>query len=343
MIVGEGPNEKHATILGAGSFGTALAVHLARAGHHVRLWARDPAIADAIAARRSNPTYLPELTLPASVTATADLDVALRGTGLVVSALPSHGTREVMMRAVPHMNSGVPIVSATKGLEEGSLLRMSELIGQIAGPSFPVAVVSGPSFAVEVGKGMPTAVVVAADNEHIVALVQEELRTKYLRLYGTADVVGVEIGGALKNVIAIAAGVVEGMGIGHNALAGLITRGLAEISRLACALGARRDTLAGLAGLGDLVLTCTGSLSRNRYVGIELAKGRSLDDVVSGMKMVAEGIKTTDAALALGARTGVELPIATQMAEVFAGRKDARAALEELMLRRQRAESDSGW
>jgi glycerol-3-phosphate dehydrogenase (NAD(P)+) len=342
VTVSEGRQGKHATILGAGSFGTALAVHLARAGHSVRLWARDPALADAITQRRSNPTYLPELILPASVCATSDLDRALGGAQMVISALPSHGTRDVMTRAVPFMAPGVPIVSATKGLEEGSLLRMTELIGQIAGPAFPVAVVSGPSFALEVGRGMPTAVVVAAASERVVELVQEELRTKYLRLYGTSDVVGVEIGGALKNVIAIAAGIVEGMGIGHNALAGLITRGLAEISRLACALGGRRDTLAGLAGLGDLVLTCTGSLSRNRHVGVELAKGRSLDDIVSNMKMVAEGIKTTDAALALGARTGVELPIATQMAEVFGGRKDARAALEELMLRRQRAESDSG-
>jgi glycerol-3-phosphate dehydrogenase (NAD(P)+) len=342
VMVSEGPQEKQATILGAGSFGTALAVHLARAGHSVRLWARDPALADAISERRSNPTYLPELILPENVCATSDLDRALGGAHLVISALPSHGTRDVMTRAVPFMEPGVPIVSATKGLEEGSLLRMTELIGQIVGPSRPVAVVSGPSFAAEVGRGMPTAVVVAAENEGMVALVQEELRTKYLRLYGTSDVVGVEIGGALKNVIAIAAGVVEGMGIGQNALAGLITRGLAEISRLACALGARRDTLAGLAGLGDLVLTCTGSLSRNRHVGIELARGRSLDDIVGSMKMVAEGIKTTDAALALGRRTGVELPIATQMAEVFAGKKDARAALQDLMLRRQRRESDSG-
>jgi len=341
--VSETAATKHATILGAGSFGTALALHLARAGHRVRLWARDPALARAISERRSNPSYLPELILPDSVAAMSDLQAALEGAQLVISALPSHGTRDVMAHAVPFMTPGIPIVSATKGLEEGSLLRMSELIGEIAGPSFPVAAVSGPSFAVEVGKGMPTAVVVAAENEGIVALVQEELRTRYLRLYGTSDIVGVEIGGALKNVIAIAAGIVEGMAIGHNAVAGLITRGLAEISRLACALGARRETLAGLAGLGDLVLTCTGSLSRNRYVGIELAKGRSLEEIVSGMRMVAEGIKTTDAALALGARTGVELPIATQMAEVFAGRKDARAALEELMLRRQRAESDSGW
>ncbi len=333
---------KQVAIVGAGSFGTALAVHLARAGHTVQLWARDPLLARAMADTRRNPTYLPELILPAAVSPTSDLDRALDGCSLVISALPSHGTRDVMGRAAPFMQPGATIVSATKGLEEGTLLRMSELITGIVSGDHPVAAISGPSFAAEVGREMPTAVVVAAADEDVVRLVQEELRTKYLRLYGTSDLVGVEIGGALKNVIAIAAGVVEGMGIGQNALAGLITRGLAEIGRLANALGARRDTLAGLAGLGDLVLTCTGSLSRNRHVGIELARGRSLDEIVGSMKMVAEGIKTTHAALALGARTGVELPIATQMAEVLAGRRDARAALEELMLRRQRAEADTG-
>jgi glycerol-3-phosphate dehydrogenase (NAD(P)+) len=333
---------KRVTILGAGSFGTALAVHMTRVGHEVRLWARDPELAREMAARRANPIYLPDLALPLTVTPTAELEEGLRGAELVVCAIPSHGTRDVIRRAAPLVDRGVALVSATKGLEEGTLLRMSQLITDIAGPEHPVSVISGPSFAAEVGRGLPTAVVVASSDETIVRMVQEEFRTKYLRLYGTADLVGVEIGGALKNVIAIAAGVVEGMGIGHNALAGLITRGLAEISRLACALGARRETLAGLAGLGDLVLTCTGSLSRNRHVGIELARGRSISDIVGSMKMVAEGVKTTNAALALGARCGVELPIATQMAEVLAGRRDARAALEELMLRRQRAEADGG-
>jgi glycerol-3-phosphate dehydrogenase (NAD(P)+) len=333
---------KQVAIVGAGSFGTALAVHLARAGHTVHLWARDPELARAMSDARRNPTYLPELILPEAVCPTSDLERALADCSLVISALPSHGTRDVMERAAPFVEPGATIVSATKGLEEGTLLRMSELITAIVSADHAVAAMSGPSFAAEVGRGMPTAVVVAAADEEVVKRVQEDLRTNYLRLYGTSDVVGVEIGGALKNVIAIAAGVVEGMGIGQNALAGLITRGLAEISRLANALGARRDTLAGLAGLGDLVLTCTGSLSRNRHVGIELARGRSLDEIVSSMKMVAEGIKTTHAALALGARAGVELPIATQMAEVLAGRRDARAALEELMLRRQRAEADTG-
>lgn len=329
-------------VLGAGSFGTALSVHLARIGHEVRLWARDPALARDMTTRRANPVYLPDLRFPDGVTPTADIAAALAAANLVVSALPSHGARAVMMLATPALRPGAAIVSATKGLEERTLLRMSELMTAVAGPGHPVAVLSGPSFAAEVGRGMPTAVVVASPDAAVVELVQAEFRSRYLRLYGTSDVVGVEIGGALKNVIAIAAGVVEGMDIGHNALAGLITRGLAEIARLACALGARRETLAGLAGLGDLVLTCTGSLSRNRHVGIELARGRGVDDIVGGMKMVAEGIRTTGAALALAERAGVELPIATQMAEVLSGRRDARAALEELMLRPQRAEAETG-
>ena len=198
---------------------------------------------------------------------------------------------------------------------------------------------SGPSFAAELARRLPTAVSVASADASVVERVQAEVRAPYLRLYGTDDVAGVEIGGALKNVIAIAAGVAEGLGLGHNALAGLITRGLAEISRLACAAGAKRETLAGLTGLGDLVLTCTGTLSRNRHVGVELARGRSLQDILAGMKMVAEGVRTTDAALALAARHGVELPIAAQVAELLAGRKDARTALEELMLRPQRSEA----
>jgi glycerol-3-phosphate dehydrogenase (NAD(P)+) len=333
---------KQITILGAGSFGTALAVHMARIGHDVRFWARDAALADAMRRGRANPVYLPDLTFPDTVVPTGDLAAALAGAELVVSALPSHGVRGVMTAARPRLQAGAVIVSATKGLEEVTLLRMSELIAATVGPGHPVAALSGPSFAAEVGQGMPTAVVVACDDAGAVELVQQEFRSRYLRLYGTSDVVGVEIGGALKNVIAIAAGVVEGMGIGHNALAGLITRGLAEITRLACALGARRETLAGLAGLGDLVLTCTGSLSRNRHVGIELAQGRPMAEIVGGMKMVAEGIRTTGAALDLGARAGVELPIATQMADVLAGRKAARAALEELMLRPQRAEAEGG-
>ena len=333
---------RQVTILGAGSFGTALAAHLAVAGHRVRLWARDPVLASEISRRRVNDIYLPGVELPPSVTATSDLGEALADSELVIVAVPSHGLRHVMVAARPHLPAAATIVSTAKGLEEGTLLRMSELLVETVGTSHPVAVLSGPSFASEVAKGLPTAVVVAAADAQTVALVQEEFRGRYLRLYGSEDVVGVEIGGALKNVIAIAAGVVEGMGLGPNAQAALVTRGLAEITRLASALGGKRETLSGLAGLGDLVLTCHGALSRNRHVGIELAQGRRLDDIVGTMKMVAEGVRTTQAALDLGLRHDVELPIAAQIADVLAGRKDARTALKDLMLRPQRAEVDAG-
>jgi glycerol-3-phosphate dehydrogenase (NAD(P)+) len=215
---------------------------------------------------------------------------------------------------------------------------MSEVIEQEFGDGVRVAVLSGPSFAAELARELPTAVSIASQTAAVVERVQHEFKAPYFRLYGTDDVVGVEIGGALKNIIAIAAGVVEGLGLGHNAQAGLITRGLAEMSRLACAAGAKRETLAGLTGLGDLVLTCTGTLSRNRHVGIELASGRAVEDVLAGMKMVAEGVRTTEAALALASRHGVELPIAAQVGELLAGRKDPKTALYELMLRPQRAE-----
>jgi glycerol-3-phosphate dehydrogenase (NAD(P)+) len=232
------------------------------------------------------------------------------------------------------------LVSATKGLESGTNLRMSEVIGQELGSDRAVVVLSGPSFAIEVAQQLPTAVLAASINGPAAELVQSEFRSPHLRLYGSSDVVGVEIGGAMKNVIAIAAGVVEGLGLGHNALAALITRGLAEITRLACAAGGRQETTAGLSGLGDLVLTCTGTLSRNRHVGIELARGRSLADILAGMKMIAEGVRTTGAVLALGSRFGVELPITAQMTAVLDGRSDVRAAVDALMLRRQRAEAE---
>ena len=329
-------------ILGAGSWGTALAVHLGRVGHDVRLWARDQALVDEMAARRANAVYLPDVTLPPSVSVTHDLSAALREAELVVSAIPSHGCRSVIHLAAPSLAPGAVIVSATKGLEAISLLRMSEVIAQEAGSTHPVVVLSGPSFAVEVAGQLPTAVLAASHDARAIELVQREFRGPYFRLYGSDDVIGVEIGGAMKNTIAIAAGVVEGLGLGHNALAALITRGLAELTRLAVAAGGRRETLAGLSGLGDLVLTCTGRLSRNRHVGVELARGRSLPDILAGMKMIAEGVRTTGAALALGARHGVELPIATQMAEVLDGRADVRSALDTLMLRKQRAEAETG-
>jgi glycerol-3-phosphate dehydrogenase (NAD(P)+) len=218
------------------------------------------------------------------------------------------------------------------------MLRMSEVVAQELGADRAVVALSGPSFAIEVAQMLPTAVLAASSRDDATSLVQAEFRGPTFRLYGSADVIGVEIGGAMKNVIAIAAGVVEGLGLGHNALAALITRGLAEITRLACSAGARRETTAGLSGLGDLVLTCTGSLSRNRHVGIELGRGRSLPDILAGMKMVAEGVTTTRVALALGQKYGIELPIATQMAAVLDGRSDVRSALEALMVRPQRTE-----
>lgn len=329
-------------ILGAGSWGTALAVHLGRQGHEVRLWARDASLVEEMAARRANAVYLPDVMFPTRVTPVAALERAVHGSEIVISAVPSHGTRAVWHATRPFVDAGTIVVSATKGLEADTLLRMTQVIDQELDDGRPVAVLSGPSFASEVARELPTAVSIGCTDAGVAAMVQAELRAPYFRVYATADVIGVEIGGALKNIIAIAAGVVEGLGLGHNALAGLVTRGLAEITRLACAAGARRETLAGLTGLGDLVLTCTGSLSRNRHVGVELAHGRPLGEILAGMKMVPEGVRTTDTALALGARLGVELPIAEQMSKVLAGSVSPLAAVEELMLRRQRAEAESG-
>jgi glycerol-3-phosphate dehydrogenase (NAD(P)+) len=326
-------------VLGAGSWGTALAIHCARVGHDVRLWGRDASLMASIASARRNERYLPQATIGQSVCATPSLEVALEGRPLVIAAVPSHGMRHVLREARRFVAPGAVVVSATKGLETGSLARMSQVMTDEV-PGHPIAVLSGPSFAAEVARGLPTAVVVASIDASATARVQERLKGPTLRVYASDDVPGVEFGGALKNVIAIAAGVVEGLGIGHNAMAALITRGLVEMSRLACAEGSRRDTLAGLSGLGDLVLTCTGDLSRNRHVGIELGRGRALKEILAETRMVAEGVRTTGAALALGARHGVELPLAAQMAAVLDGRTSALSAVEALMLRPQRSESD---
>ncbi|HXH05054.1 MAG TPA: NAD(P)H-dependent glycerol-3-phosphate dehydrogenase [Vicinamibacterales bacterium] len=327
-------------VLGGGSWGTALAAHLGRLGHDVALWARDGDLVADIRARRVNRLYLPEVELPAVVRPTASLPDALAGSRYVVVAVPSHGLRDVVRAAVPHVPAEAVIVSGAKGLELDTLRRMSEVIVEEAGSSRPVVVLSGPSFAIEVARGLPTAVVAASTDRRAIAAVQRDFRGRAFRIYGSEDVVGVEIGGAAKNVIAIAAGVVQGLELGHNALAALVTRGLVEISRLACALGARRETLAGLSGLGDLVLTCTGELSRNRRVGLELARGRPLDAVLAGLRMVAEGVRTARAALELGFRCGAELPITAQVAELLAGRKTPGQAVDELMLRPQKLEQE---
>jgi glycerol-3-phosphate dehydrogenase (NAD(P)+) len=304
----------------------------------VRLWGRDPGLVDEMRARRANAVYLPDVNFPPSLEPIALLSDALDGARVVVLAVPSHGLRLVLRAAAEDVEHDALVVSATKGLEESTLRRMSEVVAAEWPRIGELAVLSGPSFAAELARELPTAVVVASSRPDAVEHVQAEFRSPTLRLYGSSDVVGVEIGGALKNIIAIAAGVVEALGLGHNALAALITRGLAEITRLSVALGGQRETLAGLAGLGDLILTCTGQLSRNRHVGIQLAQGRTLDEILTSTKMVAEGVRTTDAALALGQQCGVELPIAAQMAAVLHGTRDPRSAVFELMGRRQKHE-----
>lgn len=325
-------------VLGSGSWGTALAVHLSHTGHDVRLWARDAALASRMSSSRENSSYLPGIELPASLMPTADVAAALDDTQFVVIAVPSHGVRDVARSANTFLPRACSIVSATKGLEEHTLLRMSEVLRQELPEAGEIVVLSGPSFASELARGLPTALVAAGDSSAIVEAVMAHFRSPALRLYGSADVIGVELGGSLKNIIAIAAGVVEGLGLGHNALAALITRGLAELSRLAVVQGAQRDTLSGLAGLGDLVLTCTGDLSRNRRVGLALAKGESLQHILASTKMVAEGVRTTEAALALSAKHGIELPIAREMSDVLAGRTDPRTAIRNLMGRKQKLE-----
>lgn len=330
---------KTTAVLGAGSWGTALGIHLAKAGHIVRLWARDAAFVEELRASRVNTRYLPGVPMPEGIAPTSSLEEALSGARFIVVAVPSHGLRAVIRRATPFLENAV-LVSATKGIEVDTLRRMSQVIEEETGDCCSTVVLSGPSFALETARGLPTVVLAASTDARAAAAVQEHFRGQGLRLYVNDDVAGVEIGGAMKNVIAIAAGVTEGLGLGHNALAALITRGLAEMSRLALAEGGRRETLAGLSGLGDLVLTCTGDLSRNRRVGIELGRGRSLDEILGNMRMVAEGVRTTRAALALGAKHGIELPIAAQMQAVLDGTCSPADGVETLMLRRQRAEVD---
>lgn len=326
------------TVVGAGSWGTALAIHLARVGHDVWLWGRDARLVDELRARRANAVYLPDVLLPDGVTPTADLAEAVARAETLVWVVPSHGTRALMDTVAGALRRDALVVSATKGLEVDSWKRPSEVLIEFLPEGMPVVVLSGPSFAAEVARELPTAVCAASTDEAAAGRVLEQFRGRRFRLYASDDVVGVELGGAYKNVIAIAAGVVEGLGLGHNALAGLVTRGLAEMTRLACALGGRRDTLAGLGGLGDLVLTCTGGASRNLHVGVELGRGRPLHDVLAGMKMVAEGVNATGGVLAIGRSLGVELPIAHQMDEVLGGRVHPLAATEALMLRPQKAE-----
>jgi glycerol-3-phosphate dehydrogenase (NAD(P)+) len=327
-------------VLGCGGWGTALAVHLASTGCPVRLWGRDELLVRDLSESRENSVYLPGTVLPESVEPMCSIEPALSGTRYVVVAVPSHGVRDLMRKLAGYVEPGVTIVSAVKGIEETTLLRMSQVIEEELQLDRPIVVLSGPSFAAEVARGLPTAVVVSGDDEEAVTSVQHDFKSRTFRLYGTRDTVGVEVGGALKNVMAIAAGVVEALGLGHNALSAIITRGLAESTRLACAMGGQRETLSGLSGLGDLVLTCTGGLSRNRRLGLQLGQGQALPEILKATRMVAEGVRTTEAALDLGDQHGVELPITSQMAHVLAGRKTPSEAAEQLMLRKQRDERD---
>ncbi len=326
-----------ATVLGGGSWGTAVGAQLARAGHHVELWLREPALAEAINARHENPAYLPGETLPEGLRATTELASAVDGTEVVVSAVPSQVSRAVWNRLAALLPPGVPLVSATKGIEIDSLKRMSQLAAEVL-PGHPLAALSGPSFALEVVREQPTAIVVASTETWLAERLQQAISTRAFRAYASDDLVGVELAGALKNVIAIAAGIIDGLGYGHNTVAALITRGLAEMARLAVAQGGRPDTLAGLAGLGDLVLTCTGALSRNRRVGQALGRGLTLERAQAETGQVAEGVRTTVAACALAERSGVEMPIAQQMRAVLYEGRTPRAAVEELMSRRLKRE-----
>jgi len=348
-------------IIGAGAWGTALAIVLGRKGiHQVRLWAHEVEVCQSIEKNRINQQFLPGRSIPDSVTANNNLAAVLEGAQIIVSVMPSQHCRELFSRIRPSLRPETLIVSATKGLEEGSLLRMSEVIREVlthgnrAGVTpplsppvrqsghfdFSIGALSGPSFAQEVARGDPTAITIASKNETLSRNVQQEFSDSSFRVYTNTDLVGVELGGALKNIIAIAAGICDGLGLGHNSIAALITRGLAEMTRLVVACGGRADTMAGLAGLGDLVLTCTGGLSRNRSVGVELGSGKKLPEIIAGMHgMVAEGVFTTTAAVGLAHARGVEMPITEQMHAILHTGKSPREAIQELMSRTGKSES----
>ena len=327
-------------IIGAGSWGTALAMVLAPRFSRIRLWVYEEDLASRMRASRINDLYLPGFCLPANVTVESGFADTLPGATIVLSVMPSHLVRSLYTQMLPWLDPSMAFVSATKGLENGTLLRASQVIRECVAARFEpgVAVISGPTFAREVARGDPTALVVASADPSLAARIQSCFSGPTFRLYTSPDPTGVEIGGAVKNVVAIGAGVCHGLGLGSNTQAALITRGLAEMTRLAMALGGQPPTLAGLAGLGDLVLTCTGELSRNRTVGLELARGRRLDEIVNSMKMVAEGIKTTSATVDLARRHQVEMPISTQMFEMINFGLPPREAIRRLMERSLKGE-----
>jgi glycerol-3-phosphate dehydrogenase (NAD(P)+) len=331
---------KRIAVIGAGGWGTALGIVAGRAGHAVRLWSRNPDVVRAINHDRVNGVYLAPHEIPSGVLATGDLDDALKGAEIVLLAAPSHVTRELLARMLPCLRPEMLFVSATKGIETETGKRISDVVRDVTAERFDPRFVclSGPSFAQEVAAGQPTAVVAASLSLDDSRQVQGALSFQNLRVYTNTDLIGTELGGAVKNVMAVAAGMVAGLGLGTNSVAALITRGLAEIARLALAEGARMETLMGLAGMGDLVLTCTGNLSRNRSVGQELGRGRALADIIGGMREVAEGVKTTRAVKRLSERLGVEMPITSEVHAVLYEGKTARDAANELMTRPLRDE-----
>ena len=333
-------------IIGAGAWGTALAIARARKDQsEVRLWAFEAEVCRSIAERHVNELYLPGMAIPESVRASSSLKEVLEGAEIAVSVMPSPHARRLFTTMASLLAPETLIVSATKGIEEGTLLRMTEVAAEVLHGARPgikprIGALSGPSFAKEVARGDPTAVTVASGDAELANRIQREFSDSNLRIYTNDDVVGVELGGALKNVIAIAAGVCDGLGLGHNTIAALITRGLAEITRLAVACGGHRETMAGLAGMGDLVLTCTGGLSRNRSVGVELGRGRKLEEILAGMHgAVAEGIFTIQAALGLAKKHGVEMPISQQMELILHQGQSPKDAIRELMMRPGKEES----
>jgi glycerol-3-phosphate dehydrogenase (NAD(P)+) len=328
-------------ILGSGAWGTALALSFARNGHEVALWSHSPHVSQLIRENRENTAYLPGFAIPSSIRSTADALSALDGAEIVVSTMPSEHLRAIYTALAPLLHTQQILVSATKGIEDDTHLRMSEVIAQAAGNIAieNIVALSGPSFAYEVAAGMPTALTIACTNSAIAEHLQQAFSSSTLRVYTNEDIIGVELGGALKNVIAIATGIAAGLKLGHNAMAALITRGIAEVTRLSVACGGRRETLAGLSGVGDLVLTCTGSLSRNRTVGIALGQGRGLDEILHSLGgKVAEGVRTTPAALGLARKHGIEMPITEQMDAILREGKDPKDAMRDLMSRPGRDE-----
>lgn len=319
-------------VIGGGAWGTALSIVLTRGDRHdVHLWAYEPEVVESIQTKRTNELFLSGYTLPNAVSATHDFAQALKGATLVLTVMPSHHARRLFEQMHPLLAPDAVVVSATKGIENQTYKRMTEVAEEVLGIE-RIAALSGPTFAKEVARGDPCALTVASHDPEVAASIQREFSDPMFRVYTNDDVIGVELGGSLKNIIAIAAGVVEGLGLGHNTAAALVTRGLAEMTRLAVACGARRETLSGLSGMGDLVLTCTGGLSRNRTVGVELGRGRKLRDIMAGMHgMVAEGVLTADAALGLAKQHGVEMPITEQIHRILHEEKSPKDAIRELM------------